>query len=197
MSAHVLALDISLTSTGAAAIHQTGHVATWVKTTESLPCHLGHRPCKEHQPSPIAVDRRITEIHTWFKGLLTAGTVLVVLEGPSLHSTFGKPHERAQLYGRIVHTLVVNNIPFGIVAPKRMKWFVTGSGTADKALVRSTVARLYPGWGLAGVTEDETDAMGLAAMGQCWLGWKGPWFDARALAIETGAQWPERESVTA
>ncbi len=198
MSAHVLGLDLSLSSTGAAAIDDTGRVDSWVKETDPLPCHLGHRPCPDrHGPAVTDVDARLSEIARWCVARMRVTTKLVVIEGPALHAQHGQPHERAGLYWRVVRGCCSHEIPVAVVSPGRMKWFVTGSGRADKRLVRSTVARLYPGRGLDDVEYDRADAVGLAAMGVCWLGWDGPWFDARSLAIATGAQWPDRDTVTA
>jgi Holliday junction resolvasome RuvABC endonuclease subunit len=186
VSAHVLGLDLSLSSTGAAAIDDTGRVDTWVKTTEPV---TGH--------DIRDVDARLSTIARWVMGRCTTGTRLAVIEGPAMGAKFGRPDEIGGLRWRVIRGLIVREIPIAVIAPKRMKWFVTGTGNADKPLIRRTVAKLWPGQGLDRVTFDEADAVGLAGMGVCWLGWDGPWFDARSLAIETGAQWPERESVTA
>lgn len=186
MSDHVLGCDLGLANCGAATITQTGRVDTWVRHHDL--------------PNDATLDDDIDRIWgqaTWIIGHATTGTRLAIVEGPSLHSKYGQPHERAALFWLVVRALRRRGIPVAVIAPKRMKWFITGNGNADKAEVRAAVARLWPGQGLARVSWDEADATGLAGMGACWMRWDGPWFDSRALAIEQGAAWPERDAVRA
>lgn len=186
MTDHVLGLDLGLANCAAATITNTGRVDTWAR----------------HHPLPANATLDDDHHRIWAQAQfaishVTTATVLAVVEGPSLHSKHGQPHERAALFWVVIRALRRREIPVAVIAPKRMKWFITGNGAADKAEVRAAVARLWPGHGLARKSYDETDATGLAGMGQCWMRWDGPWFDSRALAIDKGAQWPERKSVRA
>lgn len=187
MSSHVLGLDLGLAHAGAAQIHDDGRVYTQRLVTDPLPAD-----------APLAVvAARLRHVARWAVERATVSTALVVIEGPAHAAQHGQPHERAGIWWRVVDSLVRHEIPVAVVPPQRMKWFITGSGNADKDRVRSAVATLWPGHGLDKVSADEADAVALAGMGQCWLRWPGPWFEARALAVEKGCRWPERDEVTA
>lgn len=198
---HVLGLDLGLANAGAAQIHDDGSVFTWVKTTPTLPCIEGHRPCRaepKHHTEATAIALRIREVARWAVELATTSTVLVVIEGPSLNSRFGMPHERAGVHWQVVGAFARHEIPVAIVSPSTAKAYMTGSGKADKDLMKRCVAATYPGHGLAGVTEHEADAVALAACGVDWCGWPGPYLDGRRGAgWLKKAQWPEREAVRA
>lgn len=168
VSDHVLGLDLSLSSTGAATLSIDGRVDTWVKTTD--PVHDDDALCD-----------RIGDITAWCLGLLTVRTKLVVLEAPSFGSQHGQQHERAGLWWAVRRGLARRGIPVGRVAPKTLKARIAGSGKASKDDMRRAVARLYPGQGLARISFDEADAVGLAVLGVIRLRWDGhPWIGAHA-----------------
>lgn len=200
MPPSVLGGDLSLTSTGAAQITDTGHVTTWVRTTDSLPCHLGHKPCPEkHHKDLVEVHDRIRSIFLWFTGLVTVNTKLVVLEGPLPGAaTLGQPDERAALRWLIIDRLIRAEVPVAVLNPTTVKGYIAGNGHAVKADVKRAVAACWPGFGLAHITDDEADAVALATAGCDWIGWPGPWLDGRRGAgWLKKAQWPEREAVRA
>lgn len=199
MSAHVLGVDFSLTSTGAAAIDDTGRVDHWVYKTDPPPCREGHHQCKEgHPPDLLDVHGRIRSIAVWFCGLVKVTTKLVVIEGPANGIHLGQPDERAGLRWLVINKLILNEVPVGILNPSTLKAYVTGRGNASKDDMRKAVAKLYPAQGLARITDDEADAVGLAMAGADFLSWPGPWLEGRR---GTGwllkAQWPDRDTVTA
>lgn len=192
MTPHVLAGDLSLTATGAATITDTQRVDTWLKTTDAIRVPDGG------QPPLVDVDARLSEIARWFVGLITTGTRLVVLEGPAYAAKWGQPHERAGLFWRVVRGCHAREIPVAVLTPTELKGYVCGKGNASKEDVRRAVAACYPGQGLARISDDQADAVGLAMAGCDWLGWDGPWLDGRR---GTGwlrkARWPERDAVSA
>jgi hypothetical protein len=58
------------------------------------------------------------------------------------------------------------------IEPKRLKKFVTGKGTADKAAMISCTAGR---WNVpVGLTEDEYEAIALAKLGACLIGAEKP-----------------------
>ncbi|TAK32279.1 MAG: hypothetical protein EPO40_02850 [Myxococcaceae bacterium] len=199
MAPSVLGGDLSLTSTGAAQITDTGHVSTWVKTTDPLPCHQGHRPCPDkHHPDLIEVHHRIRSIALWFTGLVTVNTRLVVLEGPAHGAQNGQPDERSGLRWLILDRLLRAEVPVAVLNPTTVKGYIAGNGHAAKADVKRAVAACWPGFGLGGKTDDECDAVACATAGTDWIGWPGPYLDGRRGAgWLKKAQWPEREAVRA
>lgn len=188
-SPNVLGLDLSLSQSGAAQVHQSGLVQTWRFATDPLPAGA----------TLEAEAARLVDITAWAVGRGTVGTVLAILEAPSLGSTTGKQHERAALWWMVVRALSRLAVPVGCVAPSSLKHKIAGSGKADKAAMGRAVHALYPKHGLDRVSDDEWDAVGLATVGVIKLaqhlgpegGWSGPWLDSRALNVDTGCRWPD------
>lgn len=174
----VLGLDLSLAHTGAASLTDRGTVATWL--LETAPAS-----------GVLDVDARLSRIARWVMGRVTTGTVLAVIEAPSYGSQHGQQHERAGLHWRVIRGLVAREIPIAVCPPTTLKKWATGSGRASKPDMRDAVARLWPGRGLARVSEHEIDALALAGLGAQWLGWEGPWLGPSPTALAT-VQWPER-----
>jgi len=188
MTAHVLGLDLALAHAGAARIHQDGRVQTWQLDTDPLP-----KTATLDQTSD-----RMTKIVRWALSRATRSTALAVIEQVPPQAGNGYAFERTAVFWDVVHALRSHGIPVGAVNPRSLKARVVGRASASKAEVAKTVASLWPGNpGLARVTGDEADAVALATLGVVKLdaakvpGWSGPWLDARALAIDTGAQWPD------
>lgn len=189
MSPNVLGLDLSLSQSGAAQVHQSGLVQTWRHPTDPLPTGA----------TLEAEAARLVEITAWAVGRGTTATVLAVLEAPSLGSTTGKQHERAALWWMVVRALSRLGVPVASVAPSSLKQKIAGHGHADKAAMGRAVRALYPSHGLDRVSNDEIDAVALATVGVIKLaqhlgpegGWSGPWLEARALNVESGCRWPD------
>lgn len=140
----VLALDLSLTSTGVA--FPGGGVTTWC-------------PPK----GVVGMDRldwvRVLLAHAMGNDLPD----LVVLEGYSFGTARQASHAHAlgELGGVIRHTLWRNEQPYVDVPPASLKKFATGKGSAKKELMLvEAVKRL----GYDGSSNDEADALWLRAM---------------------------------
>lgn len=188
MTLHCLGLDLALAHAGAARIHQDGRVQTWRLDTDPLP-----RDATLDQTSD-----RMTRVVHWALSRASLSTALAVIEQVPRGADTGMAFERAAIFWDVVHALRSHSIPVGSVNPRSLKARVVGSAKASKQDVARTAASLWPGNpGLARVSGDEADATALATLGIVKLaaagmpGWSGPWLDARALAIDTGAQWPD------
>jgi hypothetical protein len=196
---HVLAGDPSLTSFGAATITNTSRVDTYRRGTDPLPCRQGHLPCRDkpkHLPDLLDVHARVRSQARWFCDLVTAATVLVVLEGPAYGALHGQPDERAGLRWLILNWVIRREIPVALIPPSTVKGYLTGRGNASKDDMRRAVAALYPRQGLSRVSHDEADAVGCALAGADFLGWDGPWLDGRrGSAVLSKIQWPDRDTI--
>jgi crossover junction endodeoxyribonuclease RuvC len=187
VTANVLGLDLGLAHAGAATYHLDGRIGTWRYDTGPLPDH-----------APITqVAARIRSVARWAVGRATTGTVLVVVEGPAHAATYGQPHERAGVWWRTVDALCRAEVPVAVLPPTTVKKYLTGKGNAPKALMRSTVAALFPARGLDRISADEADGVALATCGADWLGWPGPYLEGRRGAgwLRTSAQWPDRATI--
>jgi Holliday junction resolvasome RuvABC endonuclease subunit len=140
----VLALDLSLTSTGVAL--PACDVERWVPST----------------------GLRGMERLDWFRSVLAQALAadmpdLVVLEGYSMGTARQASHAHAlgELGGVLRHTLWRNQQPFVDVPPASLKKYATGKGNAKKELMLvEAVKRL----GYDGSSNDEADALWLRAM---------------------------------
>lgn len=116
---------------------------------------------------------------------------LAVVEGASYRSIGGRADERAGLRWLVTTGLMQRGVPVASVTPRTRARYATGTGSASKDVVVESVQGRYP-W--AGVrTDDEADALALAALGMRWLGdpaeaWLGDWMDECVAA----AEWPEQ-----
>jgi Holliday junction resolvasome RuvABC endonuclease subunit len=188
VTAHVLGLDLALAHAGAARIHQDGRVQTWLLDTDALPADATLDQTSD----------RMTRVVRWALSRATRSTALAVIEEVPRHADTGNAMERAAIFWDVVHALRSHGIPVGKVNPRSLKARVVGRADASKRDVARTVARLWPNNpGLDRVSGDEADATALATLGVIKLdasghqGWPKHWLEARALAIDTGAQWPE------
>ena len=147
MSPKVLGLDLSLTCTGLAG-------DGWTDTI---------RPG----------DRRGADRLMWIRDTLTdrwlANVDLAVVEGPSYGSAARQSghHERAGLWWLVRCALASRGVPTAVVAPACLKRYATGKGNAGKDRMVLEAARRFS-W-FEG-TEDEADALWLAAAGTDHLG---------------------------
>jgi Holliday junction resolvasome RuvABC endonuclease subunit len=171
MSAKVLGLDLSLTCTGVAGNGWTAPL----------------RP-----PAKL----RGTDRLLWIRGEITerwvSGVDLVAIEGPSYgNQGQGRQaghHERAGLWWIIRCALATRDIPVAVVPPATLKRYATGRGTADKASMVLAAARHFS-WYEG--TEDEADALMLAAMAADHLGEPIAAMPAANRAALDKVEWPE------
>lgn len=162
----VLGLDLGLATCGAARLQPDTPPATWTLRTQR----------EAYAPGYAGTCARITEVTTWALSWCTTGTTLAVLEAPSFASVHGMQHERAAVWWRVMAGLVRRDIPVATCPPGTLKRWATGKGNASKQDMKRAVSALWPGHGLARVSEHEIDALALAGLGAHWSGWDGPWF---------------------
>lgn len=112
---------------------------------------------------------------------------LIVMEGPSYHSTGAYWHENAGLWWAVVTRLKQSGRPLAVITPTTLKKFATGSGSAKKSAMVGAAVRRF---GLDEIGEDEADALWLAAAGCQRYGWplvKLPAVQVEALDV---VRWP-------
>lgn len=148
----VLALDLSLTSTGVA--YPLGSVGRWIP------------------PSGVVGMERLQWLRCRLaESWVECGVDLVVIEGysfgmarPTKGQGGGQPshaHALGELGGVIRFTLWNNAVPYVDVAPASLKKYATGKGNAKKeSVLVEAVKRL----GYDGSSTDEADALWLRAM---------------------------------
>lgn len=186
MSPNVLGLDTGLAKLGAARITQTGLVDAWPGSSESLP----------DDADPAEQAARMRTVIRWAVRRADVNTILAMVEELPRATEYGGHDERAHILWAIVDQLTRNGVPVALVNPKTMKSRVAGNGNATKADVRSAVNRIWPGQGLLRISDDASDAVGLATLGVARLHaihgepWPRKWLDARSLNLEDGFQWP-------
>lgn len=155
----VLGIDLSLTSTGLALIEDGEIVWTRaVKTTGKRDDDL--------------IDRhtRLAAIGRGIRNAITGPIDLVVVEAPSFGSVHGSAHDRSGLWWRVVDMMVDFGFPVAQVTPKQRAKYATGNGNSDKKEVHAAVLAQYARDDLPIKTNDEADAVLLAAMGARFLG---------------------------
>jgi crossover junction endodeoxyribonuclease RuvC len=170
----ILGLDLSLTSTGACRIQLTPHPLA----PQDVTVHLQRVTSKA--PTPPKGDKNPTLAQTSIRlrklaGQITAlavGADLVLVEAPALSRTSGHAHDRSGLWWLVVARLTGAGLNVVEVQPGTVKTYAVGKGGgvgADKDAVLAAVVLRYQK--LATVTSnDEADALVLAAMGARWIG---------------------------
>lgn len=120
---------------------------------------------------------------------------LVCIEGPSMASKFGHPHDRSGLWWLMVNALMRQCTVVEVPPSNRMK-YATGKGNAPKDAVLTDVVRRYQELvGQAIQSNDIADALVLAAMGARFLG--SPvesCVPKRNLEAMDTVHWPTRKS---
>lgn len=167
-------VDLSLSSTGLAAITENGAVVERYQTRPAGDALLARRN---------RLGKICDAVWTWANN-----ASLVVIEGPSHASTTGHQHDRSGLWWLVVDRLLTNGVPVGIVPPTSRAKYGTGKGNAGKDEVLAAVVRRYPQVEVTG--HDEADALLLAAMGARRLGHPCDVVPATHRAALTGATWP-------
>ncbi|GAA1992699.1 hypothetical protein GCM10009718_33010 [Isoptericola halotolerans] len=179
----IVGLDLSLTSTGVAAICDDD--------TVPAPYAFVDRITSKPSGSTLeARNRRLAIIVDAVHGWVHDGADLVVIEGLAYSSTSGKAAERAGLWWLVVHRLIANGYPVAEVPPTSRAKYATGTGNAAKDAVLAAVVRRYPDVEVTG--NDEADSLILAAMGARWLGHPIDDLPKSHLDAMTKVQWPER-----
>jgi Holliday junction resolvasome RuvABC endonuclease subunit len=174
----VVALDLSLTATGAC------------RLTPGEPPRLNTIGSKA-QKAPTYGDRAyrlqvLAELVLAFvHGIGHAD--LVVIEGPSIGSNNPHTWDRAGLWWLVVGSLHVTRTPTAVVPPSTLKKWATGKGNADKVAVAVHMSRLWPD--LTAANDNEWDALALATMGAQHLRLETP-VRAHHEAARAGAEWP-------
>lgn len=160
----VVGVDLSLTSSGVAAIDSLGD--------EFVPSCWHIKSSGKRGDSLIDRDVRITELADGvLNSILLAPLlpVLVMIEGPAYGSRGGSPVDRYGLWWRIVSSLLSRNIPVAYAHPTTRSKFAAGNGKSDKAAVASSMQRIWTGMEFK--NSDESDALALAHMAAVGLGW--------------------------
>lgn len=156
----VIGLDLSLTSTGVAIarggrIVETLAIKSSGKKTDGLP----------------EMERRLYDIINRIRGQVDRhDPTFAVIEAPSFGSKFGSTDERAGLRWGVIHMLATRSIAIAQVSPKSRAKYGTGNGNAKKLEVLTAVRGNYAHCDLTIRTDDEADALILAAMGSRHLG---------------------------
>lgn len=169
---YIVGLDLSLTSTGIAAL------ATYPSAAVRAPGDIAPillrsvgedgKKADSYQVRSRRVRRQCAAIMRILDGYLL-DTALVVIEGPiyagkMLPSYF----DRAILFGGVFGALDARGIPIAVVPSTTGHQFVTGKGHAQKADI---VAEVRKWWPVVRVNnDDEADALGYAVMGAMHLG---------------------------
>jgi crossover junction endodeoxyribonuclease RuvC len=156
----VVGIDLSLTSTGIAAV-------------EFLPGGAWSCTLRRVRSAGTAGDllvKRATRLNHILVAVLgeTAGADLAVIEGPAYASRHGRPHDRSGLWWLTVSALLDAGVPVAEVPPTNRAAYATGKGNAGKDAVLAATIRRYPDIEVTG--NDVADAVVLAAMGARHLG---------------------------
>lgn len=177
----VVGLDLSLTSTGLAAVAGGNVGVGRVTSTGRADASLAWRG---ERLSRLA-ERIVAEF---------PDADLYVVEGPSFgQSRQGGQHDRAGLWWLVVSELLVSGLAVVEVSPAQRAKYATGKGNASKDAVLAAAIRRYP---MADITgNDVADAVVLAAMGAHHLG--RPLADVPLLnaAALDKVRWPQLSTV--
>ncbi len=138
---NVIGLDLSLTSTG---------VATQTETSVLI-CKLRGYP-RLRWIRDAVVER-------------CADADLVVVEGPSYHSTGSAIHQIAGMWW-MVTMAVDEQHPMAVAPPSTIKRFATGRGNADKDAMLLAAARRFDWFD---GDNNQADALWACAMGHEWI----------------------------
>lgn len=144
-------LDLSLTSTGFAVIHNG--TATVQRITSKPP---------KARTSESQAERLQDLVAAVYTALPISDHTFVAIEGPSYGSTGGSAHERGGLWWMARSMLRDIGLDVIIAAPGTVKKYATGKGNSPKDAVLAAVIRRYPDLEVTG--NDEADALVLAAI---------------------------------
>lgn len=164
----VLGIDLSLTSTGLALV---GPAASPAALTALSFDHVG----ETGKLSDTLVQRRDRLVRLRDNVLSwSVAADLVVIEQPSYGSTGSGTHDRSGVWWLVVERLIARGVPVAEVPSNLVAQYATGVGRAGrKAAIVSAATRRYAHLlddGQTFETDDEADALVLAAMGCRHLG---------------------------
>jgi crossover junction endodeoxyribonuclease RuvC len=183
MSANVVGIDLSLTSTGLCAnqlevITDLGNVKSTGKNTDT------------YDDRQKRLYRLMNEVVDWTEAKRPD---LVVIEAPSYGSVGRGTFDRSGLWWMVVSALRAEGFPVAFVSPKARAKYGTGNGNSDKKAVHAFVLEKYADIAPRRIkNNDEADAVLLAAMGSRYLGHPVEPVhpgDAACAAL-TGVLWP-------
>lgn len=149
----VVGLDLSLANTGVAVV-RAGRVFL-------------HRIDATADETPLRAWRRIKSTASQTLGHVPAGA-LVVLEGPSWGSRFGKPDERHAQRWIVRGGLLERGHNVVVVSPGTRAKYAAGDGKAEKRAVLAAMRARHPGLTIR--DHNVADALALAAMGARSIG---------------------------
>jgi crossover junction endodeoxyribonuclease RuvC len=168
----VIGVDLSMSATGLA----TAAGATLVKTKPQ--CWSSDLARLRH------IAARVRD------ACVEAAAELVVLEGLSYGSNYGKVSERAGLHWLVRHYVDNAGFPIAIVTPSARCKYICGKGNAPKDAVMIACVQRLP---IVVSDNNEADAVILYAMGMDHLGAPIATMPAAHRAALGGAQWPSVE----
>ncbi|MGI8313319.1 hypothetical protein [Saccharopolyspora hattusasensis] len=180
----IVGIDPSLTGTGVAELVLSPR-DTWDVFRWHCPTKGTRRDSLDMRCARIA---QITaDVMSW-----SDGADLVVIEGPAYASTVGSLLDRYGLWWRVVHRLLLQDVPVAVCPPTVLKKFITGDGRAHKDTVMASVNALWAP-DVPVINDNEADALGLATVGAAGLGLPMPiGFEMpRVDAMFLGVEWPE------
>lgn len=193
MTVTVVGVDLSLTSTGIAAVTVDGLGGTWRTWRVASPTR-GRDLTDQHARISDATVRILAAV-------TTVPADLCVVESPA----YGKAqmafaHDLAGLWWRVVAGILDTGLPVAQVAPSSLKVYTVGyGGSAQKPVrkshVQAAVAAACPAAATGGI-HDVADAIGLAAMGARWLGHPVDCLPDHHIAAISRAKWPTTERTT-
>jgi Holliday junction resolvasome RuvABC endonuclease subunit len=171
----VIALDLSLTSTGIAGEGWTDHIRT----------------------KQLRGDERLDYLERGIASFIRSAD-LVATEGPSYgHSGVRLHEDLVYLRGWVRRYCYRHQIPYAVVPPSSLKLYAAGYGKASKGEIRSAIADRYSVHTEGPARYDEADAYGVLAAARDWLGHPLAEVPERQRRALDGCQWPDREAVTA
>lgn len=170
----VVALDLSLSSTGAARVDFTPQplgpegITVTLQRVQSKPPPI---PAGRKHPTLAQTSIRLRKLAQQIVAL-AVGADLVLVEGPSFGSSGAGTWDRAGLWWLVVGRLTGAGLQVVLIPPSNVKTYALGKGNGpgtDKDAVLAATVRRY--LDLAEVTgNDVADALIMAAMGCRWIG---------------------------
>lgn len=174
----IVGLDLSLTSTGVAVIDGGRVIALHSITSKGTNADTLQQRRE-----------RLVKMFLSIQGAIYPGIDLAVIEGPDTSRATGKVHDRSGLWWRVLDDLMSGYVPVAEVTPSALKKYATGNGAAGKTAVTAAVTRRYPE--VLCKTDDECDALVLAAMGARSLGQPIDDMPQTHLVAMAKVAWPE------
>lgn len=165
MPRYAVGIDLSLTSTGLAALDlDTGEMSTAAITSSG----------KRTDRLPQNIPRLMTLSETIVAGVDQCSPEVVLIESALFNSCRAdtSAHRRAGLWWTVALELS-KRYRVVEVAPASLKKFVTGKGNADKFAMGIQIAKHFGEQALPDAKADRADASGLAALGGYRLGAPG------------------------